>query len=491
MNERGKSDRRVVPKKRSNKGRGAPRPAESVEERRLAKGNPAKDNSSRTPGRTNELGNALDRIRKVAESDHEVKFTSLWHHVYDIDRLEEAYFSLKRSAAAGVDGETWYSYGEDLEANLADLAARLRRGAYRPKPVKRIHIPKPDGRQRPIGIPAVEDKIVQRSTAQVLNAIYEADFMGFSYGFRPKRSQHMALNALSVGLTKKRVNWVLDADIRGFFDTIDHGWLVKFVEHRVADPRMIRHIKKWLHAGVLEDGDWRNVEEGTPQGGCISPLLANIYLHYVLDLWAHHKRTTQMRGDVVIVRYADDFVVGFEHRGEAVKFLEELTARVAEFGLELHPTKTRLFEFGRYAQQNRARRGERNPETFGFLGFTHCCSRSRKGYFTILRVTERRRMQAKLALVRAELRARLHDPIPTVGQWLKTVLRGYYQYYGVPRNSRALWHFRYQVILRWRQVLRRRSQRGRVVWSRLARLVRRYLPHPRICHPWPDQCLRV
>jgi group II intron reverse transcriptase/maturase len=242
-----------------------------VEERRLAKGNPAKDNSPRTPGRTKELGNALDRIRKVAESDHEVKFTSLWHHVYDIDRLEEAYFSLKRSAAAGVDGETWHSYGEDLEANLADLAARLRRGAYRPKPVKRIHIPKPDGRQRPIGIPAVEDKIVQRSTVQVLNAIYEVDFMGFSYGFRPERSQHMALNALSVGVTKKRVSWVLDADIRGFFDTIDHGWLVKFVEHRIADPRVIRHIKKWLHAGVLEDEEWRNVEEGTPQGGCMTP----------------------------------------------------------------------------------------------------------------------------------------------------------------------------------------------------------------------------
>jgi group II intron reverse transcriptase/maturase len=352
-------------------------------------------------------------------------------------------------------------------------------------------IPKPDGQKRPIGIPAVEDKIVQGATAEVLNAIYEADFMGFSYGFRRGRSQHMALTALTVGITRKRVNWVLDADIRGFFDTIDHGWLVKFVEHRVADQRVVRHIKKWLHAGVLVDGEWTAEEEGTPQGGSISPLLANIYLHYALDLWVQHKRQTESRGETIIVRYADDFVMGFERRSDADGMLEELKRRLAKFNLALHPEKTRLMEFGRHAQSCRAKRGDPKPETFDFLGFTHCCSRTRRGYFTVHRRTMRKRMHAKLAKVKVELRKRRHDPIPEVGRWLGRVLNGHYQYYGVPGNYRALQNFLYQVIMRWRQVIRRRSQRSVLAWPKMSRILKRYLPTPTIRHPWPELRLRV
>ena len=490
MSGRRKSDRPVVPEKPSNKGGGAPHPAEGVEERGLAKGNPVRGSSRRTQDRAR-LGNALDRIRQVAERDHEVKFTSLWHHVYDIDRLREAYFGLRRKAAPGVDGVTWESYGVDLESKLVDLSARLRRGAYQPQPVKRVMIPKPDGQKRPIGIPTVEDKIVQGATAEVLNAIYEADFMGFSYGFRRGRSQHMALTALTVGIMRKKVNWVLDADIRGFFDTIDHGWLVKFVEHRVADQRVVRHIKKWLHAGVLVDGEWTVEEEGTPQGGSISPLLANIYLHYALDLWVQHKRQTESRGEIIIVRYADDFVMGFERRSDAEGMLEELKRRLAKFNLALHPEKTRLMEFGRYAQSCRAKRGDPKPETFDFLGFTHCCSRTRRGYFTVHRRTMRKRMHAKLAKVKVELRKRRHDPIPEVGRWLGRVLNGHYQYYGVPGNYRALQSFLYQVIMRWRQVVRRRSQRSVLEWTKMSRLIKRYLPTPTIRHPWPELRLRV
>jgi len=485
MNDHGKSDRRIVPKKRSNKDRGAPRSAEGVEERRLAKGNSATGDSRRTSSRFSALGNSLDGIRKVAKGDHEAKFTTLWHHVHNTDRLRESYFRLKRSSAAGVDGVTWQAYGTDLEARLDDLSDRLGRGGYRPAPVKRIHIPKPDGRQRPIGIPTLEDKVVQRATVDVLNAIYESDFLGFSYGFRPGRDQHQALDALWTGLTRKKVNWVLDADIRGFFDTIDHGWLVKFLEHRIADARVIRHIKKWLYAGVLEDGAWKRSEGGTPQGGCISPLLANIYLHYVLDLWVQRERQT-MHGDVVIVRYADDFVVGFEHRAEAEQFLAALRARFAKFHLELHPEKTRLLEFGRHARRRFKRGRGRRPETFGFLGFTHIASQTRRGYYTVQRQTESKRLRAKLKDLLATLRARLHDPIPKVGRWLQSVLRGHYRYYGIPGNYGAMDALRYQLLLGWKRILRRRSQRTRVLWSRMDRLIQRYLPRPTICRPWPS-----
>ena len=490
MNEHGKSDDSVVPRKRPNKGSGAPLPAEGVEGRGSAKGNSNQHTSHRTQDRAR-LQQALERVRQVALRDKEVKFTTLWHHVYDPARLRRAFSSLKPNAAAGVDGVTWRAYDRDLESNLQDLSSRLKRGAYRAMPVKRVHIAKADGGQRPIGIPVLEDKIVQRAAVEVLQAVYEADFVGFSYGFRPRRSQHMALDALAVGITTRSVNWVLDADIRGFFDSIDHGWLMKFVEHRIADQRVLRHIKKWLNAGVLEDEEWRRAEKGTPQGGSISPLLANIFLHYVFDLWAHHWRQTRARGDVVLVRYADDFVVGFQHKGDAAGFLRELRERMSKFGLELHPEKTRLIEFGRYATERRQKRGEGKPETFGFLGFTHICGRTRRGAFILQRKTQAKRLRRKLQELTTELRRRLHHSVPVVGTWLGKVVQGHVQYYGVPLNSRAIWQFRRAVETLWYRTLRRRSQRQRLTWLRMSRLIARYLPNPAIVHPYPWERLRV
>ncbi len=490
VSDRGKSDDSVVPGKRPNKGGGAPPSAEGVEGRGSAKGNPSQQTSPRAQDRQR-LQQALERVRQVAQRDKEVKFTTLWHHVYDVARLREAYFSLARQAAAGVDDETWQTYGENLEDHLEDLSARLKRGAYRARPVKRVHLPKTGGGHRPIGIPVLEDKVVQRATVEVLQAVYEVDFVGFSYGFRPKRSAHDALDALAVGITSRKVNWVLDADIRGFFDAIDHGWLMKFVEHRIADRRVLRHIKKWLNAGVLEDGKWRRAESGTPQGGSISPLLANVYLHYVFDLWAHQWRQKQARGDVVLVRYADDFVVGFQHKDEAVRFLGELKERLEKFGLELHPEKTRLIEFGRLAADRRQERGDGKPETFDFLGFTHICARTRKGAFIVRRLTQAARMRRKLREIKDELRRRLHHRIPEVGAWLGRVLRGHVNYYGVPLNSPALERFRYAVVGLWCRSLRRRSQRSRLTWERMQRLATRYLPTPRIVHPYPWERLRV
>lgn len=437
------------------------------------------------------LPSALERIRQAARRDRRMQFTSLWHHVYNVDHLEEAYRSLKRDASPGIDGETWRSYGERLEENLEELASRLQRGAYRAKPVRRSHIGKPDGGQRPLGVTALEDKIVQRATANVLNAIYEVDFLGFSYGFRPKRSPHHALDALYGGIMTRKVSWVLDADIRGYFDAIDHRWLMKFVGHRIADKRVLRHLKKWLNAGVLEDGAKTFSEQGVPQGASISPLLANIYLHYVFDLWANKWRKVQARGDVVIVRFGDDFVVGFQHRQEAERFYSDLVERFKAFGLELHGGKTRIIEFGRFAAENRRRRGEGKPETFDFLGFTHICGRTRKGKFAILRLTISKRIRAKLRFVKEELRRRLHWPIPEVGKWLRTVLLGHFRYYGLPGNSRKLESFRYHVTCLWFKTLRRRSQRHRMNWDRMNRLVARWLPLPRICHGYPDLSLYV
>jgi len=414
-----------------------------------------------------------------------MRFTALLHHIYQPDTLRQAYWALKPDAAPGVDGQTWRHYGETLEANLRDLSGRLRRGAYRAKPVRRAYIPKTDGRQRPLGVPALEDKIVQRATVAVLNAIYEADFLGFSYGFRPKRSQHQALDALYAGLMTTKVNWVLDADIRGFFDAIDHGWLVKFVEHRIADRRVVRLIQKWLNAGVLEDGTRTWSETGTPQGGSASPLLANVYLHYVFDLWAQRWRRTQAHGDMIAVRYADDFILGFQHRTDAERFRDDLTERVRKFGLELHPDKTRLLEFGRYAAERRRERGKGRPETFDFLGFTHICGKNRIGGFTVLRQTMRRRLQAKLAEVKAELRRRMHRPVPEMGAWLRSVVQGHVAYYGVPTNFRALALFRYRVGWLWYRALSRRSHKGRIRLERLRRLVRTWLPYAHVCHPHP------
>ncbi len=490
MNGHGKSDSLVVPGKPPNE---AGQPAEeAVEGRGLAKGNLPERNALRTQSRGG-APSALERVREAAAKDRKQRFTALLHHVYDVERLRAAYRALKPDAAAGPDGVTWHQYGEALEANLRDLSERVKRGAFRAKPVRRAYIEKTDGRLRPLGVPALEDKIVQRAVVEVLNAIYETDFLGFSYGFRPGRSQHDALDALSVGLERRKVNWVLDADIRGFFDTLDHGWLVKFVEHRVADRRVVRLIQKWLSAGVLEDGEWTRSEVGTVQGGSISPLLANIYLHYVFDLWAHRWRERQARGDVIIVRFADDFVMGFQHRQEAERFLAELRERFAKFGLALHPDKTRLIEFGRFADRDRRGRGDGKPASFNFLGFTHICGKTRAGKFALRRQTMRTRLQAKLKELYEELQRRRHRPIREQGAYVQAVVRGHVRYYGVPCNGPALSAFRAAVAWLWRKALRRRSQRARrrLTWDRMKRYLTRWLPPARICHPWPSQRLTV
>jgi RNA-directed DNA polymerase len=517
MNGPEKSDRPVVPMRPANAGEGTSfwdlfERVQRAKGRGLAKENedgaddavdpalcvePAKQ-ADRTQSRVGGgqppdegLHSALDRIRRVARRDQETKFTSLWHHVYDVDRLREAYLALRRTASAGVDGQTWQTYGQDLEGNLKDLSQRLARGTYRARPVRRVYIPKADGRQRPIGIPVLEDKIVQRATVQVLNAVCETDFLGFSYGFRPGRSAHMALDALAVGIETKKVNYVLDADIRGFFDTLNHEWLLRFVRHRIGDPRVVRHIQKWLNAGVMEEGERRRQDEGTPQGGSISPLLANIYLHFAFDLWADQWRRTRASGDVVIVRYADDFVVGFQHETDAVRFLAELRERFRTFNLERHADKTRVIEFGRFAAERRSRRGLGRPETFDFLGFTHACDTTRKGKFTVLRRTMAKRVRAKLKALKEELRRRLHDPVRDVGKWLGQVLAGHYRYYGVPRNYAMLDAFRDQVRRLWHRALNRRSQTGTVTEARLKAIVAAWLPMPRICQPYPDVRLAV
>lgn len=497
MNEHRKSDGSIVPAKLLNKGSEhrcnsgcfSPSPAEGVEGRGPVKGNPQKQNTLRAQDRPG-VQQALARVRQVASKDKKLRFTTLMHHIYNPSTLREAYFGLKRDAAPGVDGQMWQQYGQVLEPNLQDLSARLKRGAYRAKPTRRVFIPKPDGRQRPLGVTALEDKIVQRAATEVLNAIYETDFLGFSYGFRPGRSQHNALDALYVGLLTKKVNWVIDADIHGFFDAIDREWLMKFVEHRIADQRVGRLIRKWLNAGVLEDGVRTYSDRGTVQGGSISPLLANIYLHYAFDLWIQGWRKKQATGDVIVVRYADDFIVGFQHRHEAERFLTALRQRFAKFGLTLHPDKTRLIEFGPFAAHNCRKRGMGKPETFNFLGFTHICgTKWSNGRYTILRQTMRKRLTAKLVEVKTELRKRMHDPVPKTGKWLTSVVRGHCRYYGVPMNAPALWRFRYEVIRLWKRALERRSQKGRITWERMTRLATCYLSVVRIYHPYPLQRL--
>jgi RNA-directed DNA polymerase len=483
MDEAGKSDSRVVPKKVSNKARR--RVAEGLEGRRLAKRNSPQATTLRTQGRAS-VHAALGRVRQVAEQKKGARFTALLHHIYAIDTLRAAYYSLKRDAAPGVDGETWEHYGQALEAHLAEVSERLRRGTYRPQPVRRVYVPKRDGQQRPIGVAAVEDKIVQRATVSVLNAVYEPEFAGFSYGARPGRSAHQALAALDQALEKRRVNWVLDADLRDFFGSLDQSWLVRFVEHRIGDRRVVRLIQQWLAAGVLEDGAWTPSETGTAQGGSISPLLANLYLHYVFDLWAERWRRTEARGEVIIVRYLDDFIVGFQNRAEAERFLNDLGARVGQFGLTLHPGKTRLLEFGRFAAVNRQRRGTGKPETFQFLGFVHSCGRTRGGRSTVRRHTAGQRLRAKLKEVSDELRQRWHDPVPEVGRWLQAVVRGHCQYYGIAGNADAIRRFRDEVSRLWHRALSRRSQRGQVKWERMHRLIKRWLPPARIVHPYPS-----
>lgn len=482
MNEYGKSDNSIVPRKLPNNT--CKRVAEAMEGRGLAKGNSSKRNALRTQGRIR-AQSALERIRQAARRDRRQRFTALFHHVYDVDQLREAYYAVKRSAAPGVDGRTWHDYGKSLEENLEDLSDRLKRGAYRAKPVHRKYVPKTDGRQRPIGLPVLEDKIVQRTVVGVLDTIYELDFLGFSYGFRQNRSPHQALDALYVGIRTRKVSWVLDADIRAFFDTLDHEWLIKLIEHRIADRRIVRLIQKWLKAGVLEDGRRICSEVGTVQGGSISPLLANIYLHYVFDLWVQQWRKRQARGDVIVIRFADDFVVGFQYRSEAERFLNQLHERFSQFGLQLHPQKTRLIEFGRFAVKSRSNRGQGKPETFNFLGFTHICSETRKGKFTILRKTMRKRWQVKLKEVYSELRRRMHEPVPKQGSYLRSVLLGYMRYYAVPMNNRSMSAFRHSVQWLWWKTLKRRSQKHNMTWRRMRRLVDKWIPPVRVYHPYP------
>jgi group II intron reverse transcriptase/maturase len=428
----------------------------------------------------------LARVREVAKARTEERFTALLHHV-DVPLLRQSYLSLKREASAGVDGMTWRAYGEDLEARLVDLHDRVHRGAYRPQPSRRVYIPKPDGRQRPLGIASLEDKIVQGAVVQVLNAIYEADFLGFSYGFRPGRSQHDALDALATGIMRKRVNWILDADIRSFYDTISHDWLLAFVDRRVGDRRVTRLIRKWLRAGVLEDGVWVASPEGTPQGAVVSCLLANIYLHYVFDLWAHEWRHANARGDMIIVRYADDFVVGFQHQDDAERFRADLERRVEQHSLSLHPDKTRLIEFGRFAGERRQARGQGKPETFDFLGLTHIAGQDRRGTFQLKRQTRRDRKRTKLRAIKDQLRRRWHDPVAEQGRWLGQIVRGYFNYHAVPTNQGTLRSFLGDVRRYWWQALRRRSQKDRTTWEGLSRLADRWLPKPVILHPWPDR----
>lgn len=463
--------------------------AERVEPRAWAKGNARDPHEGRARDReTSRLG--IERVRKAAQERKGEKFTTLLHHI-DATLLHQAYHWLKREAAPGVDGMTWETYGEGLDARLCDLEARIHLGSYRAQPSLRAYIPKPDGRQRPLGIAALEDKIVQRAVVEVLNAIYETDFLGFSYGFRPGRGQHDALDALVVGIENRAVNWILDADIKGFFDNISHEWMMKFVEHRVGDRRVLRLIRKWLKAGVVEDGVRRAVTKGTPQGAAISPLLANIYLHYVYDLWTGQWRKRHANGAMIVVRYADDIVVGFEHRSDAERFLVDLRNRMADFDLELHPEKTRLIEFGQRAAAARAARGEGKPETFNFLGFTHICSRTRQGGLVLARHTRRDRAKAKLLEVKEDLRRRWHQDIAEQGRWLGTVVRGYFAYHAVPTNVHALSAFRYHVVNLWGRALRRRSQKDRTTWQDMGRLADRWLPKPRITHPWPSRRFRV
>jgi RNA-directed DNA polymerase len=481
MHEHGKSDRPVVPANLPNKA--AEAVAEVGEERGRAKGN---TDSKTHPGHSagTDASSALGRVREVARRDKEARFTALLHHV-SLGRLRAAYWAIRPQAAPGVDGVTWADYGQDLETNISDLHARVQAGRYRATPSRRAYIPKADGRQRPLGIASLEDKIVQRAVVEVLNAIYEVDFRGFSYGFRPGRGPHDALDALAVGIERRKVNWVLDADIRDFFNQLDHAWLSKFLEHRIADKRVLRLIGKWLAAGVIEDGEWTACEEGAPQGASVSPLLANVYLHHVLDLWVDWWRRRYARGDVIIVRFADDFIVGFEYEEDARRLLVELRERLARFGLDLHPDKTRLIEFGRHAARNRAVRGLGKPETFDFLGFTHICAKSKSGRFWLRRITIAKRMRAKLHEVNDQLKRRRHQPIAVQGRWLASVVRGHLAYYAVPGNTDAGAAFRFQLTRHWFRALRRRSQRTRTTWARMGPIATRWLPQVRAMHPFP------
>jgi RNA-directed DNA polymerase len=477
-----KSDTPVVPKKPPNKGL---MPAEVVEGRGAATGNAEQIPASRTQSRIS-ASMGLQRVRQAARRNRRLRLTALMHHITP-ELLADSFYSLQRNAAAGVDGVTWREYEKILPQRVIELHRRIHSGRYRAQPSRRVYIPKADGRQRPLGIASIEDKIVQQAVVTVLSAIYEEDFLGFSYGFRPGRGQHDALDALTVGIKSRKVNWIVDADIRSFFDEIDHEWMLRFLEHRIADQRIIRLVRKWLEAGVIEDGRRVPAVKGTPQGAVISPLLANIYLHYAFDLWVQHWRKEPVRGDVIVVRYADDSVLGFEDVRAARAFLEDFQDRLAKFGLSLHPDKTRLIEFGRFAAERRRKRGQGRPESFDFLGFTHCCGTDQQGKFLIQRVTAKKRMRATLTAIRSNLYRRRHEPVPVIGAWLQRVLRGYFAYFAVPTNLERLDGFQTEVGRAWRHALRRRSQRHRLSWERFTRLTRKYFPPCRVLHPYPEE----
>jgi len=487
MNARGKSDDRIVPMNPANNG-GTESPAESAEGRRSARRNTDRSNLGRTQKPDRRRSHGLSGVREAARQDGELKFTALLHHITP-ELLTKSFYRLKKAAAAGVDGITWREYERGLKDRIADLHDRIRRGAFRAKPSKRVYIEKSDGRKRPLGIPSLEDKIVQHAVRTILECIYEEDFLGFSYGFRPRRSQHRALDALAVGLDEKRVNWMLDADIQGFFDNIDRDWLVKFIEHRIGDKRLVRLILKWLNAGIIEGTDWKDDGKGTPQGAVLSPLLANVFLHYVFDLWINQWRKRQAHGDVIVVRYADDFVIGFEHETDARACLEALRQRLGKFGLTLHPDKTRLIEFGRDSAARREREGRGKCATFDFLGFTHACGKTRRGRrFKLVRITMAKRMGRTLAAIKEQLERRRHARLGTTGRWLASVVRGWRQYYAVPDNYDRLRQFDQAVRRLWLRQIRRRSQRGRQgwTWKRLLRVHQRYIPKPSILHPYPN-----
>src|SRR5215831_15802744 len=472
----------IVPMNHSNKDE---RPlAENEEGRPSIKENAGQPYTYSTQS-GDRVSQGLAGVRKAAREHKEMRFTALLHHL-TVDLLRESFFSLKRKAAPGVDGVTWHEYEAGLEERLIDLHGRVHRGAYRALPSRRVYIQKEDGRQRPLGVAALEDKVVQQAVATILNQIYEEDFLGFSYGFRPGRSQHDALDALSYALLKKKVNYIVDADIRGFFDNLDKNWMIQFMEHRVADPRILRLIRKWLKAGVMEEGQWSEPQTGTPQGSVISPLLANVYLHYSFDLWVNVWRTKWAQGEMIVVRYADDTIVGFQYQTDADRFLENLRERLAKFGLELHPDKTRRIEFGRFAEENRKRRGEGKPETFDFLGFTHISGKNSLGRFMVRRATIRQRMRGKLRKIGQQLRERMHDPMPQTGKWLQSIVQGYFNYYAVPGNLTSLGIFRARVMALWWRTLRRRSQRRSISWTRTLAFAERWLPQPRMLHPFPD-----
>ena len=482
MHEPEKSDSVVVAEKPTNKAERSA--AEPVEPRAETKGNAGQQSTRRAQDRAS-VSQALERVRQAARQRKKERFTALLHHV-DLAMLRTAFYAMKRDAAPGVDGITWETYEKDLDRRIEDLHARVKRGAYRALPSRRSYIPKEDGSKRPLAVAALEDKIVQRATAAVLSAVFEEDFLGFSYGFRPKRSQHDALDALIVGISSRKVNFILDADIRSFFTEVSQQWVVRFLEHRIGDTRILRLVQKWLRAGVLEDGIVTIEEKGTGQGSVISPLLANVYLHYVFDLWAERWRRREAAGDMIMVRYADDLVVGFQHEHDARRFWDAMRERLREFSLSLHPDKTRLIEFGRFAAQNCKKRGLAKPETFTFLGFVLICGTTRNGKFLLRRKSRRDRMRAKLREIKEELRRRMHRPIPETGKWLAQVVSGFQAYHAVPTNSAAIGAFRYRIIGLWHRVLCRRSQKGRLVWQRMTKLADEFLPKPHVLHPWPS-----